>query len=50
MGRQAEEGQRELILSRGSSAYIARYFYLPSEDAVFVLRGRDAREAGCADE
>jgi plasmid stabilization system protein ParE len=50
MGRQAEEGQRELILSRGSSAYIARYFYLRSEDVVFVLRVRDAREAGYPDE
>ena len=50
MGRQAEEGQRELILLRGSSAYIARYFYLPSEDVVFVLRVRDAREAGYSHE
>jgi len=49
MGREAEEGHCELILSRGSSAYIARYFYLPSEDVVFVLRVRDAREAGYAD-
>lgn len=50
MGRQAEEGQRDLILLRGRSAYIARYFFQASEDVVFVLRVRDTREAGYPDE
>lgn len=50
MGREAQEGQRELILLRGGATYIARYFYLGSEDVVFVLRVRDAREAGHRDE
>jgi plasmid stabilization system protein ParE len=50
MGREAQEGQRELILLRGRAAYIARYFHLVSEDVVFVLRVRDAREAGYRDE
>jgi plasmid stabilization system protein ParE len=50
MGRQADGGQRELILLRGRAAYIARYFYLPSEDVVFVLRVRDQHEAGNPDD
>jgi plasmid stabilization system protein ParE len=46
LGREAEEGRRELILSRGRYGYIAKYRWLPAEDVVLVLAVRHQREAG----
>jgi plasmid stabilization system protein ParE len=46
LGREAEEGRRELILSRGRYGYIAKHRWLPAEDAVLILAVRHQREAG----
>ena len=46
LGREAEEGRRELILSRGRYGYIAKYRWLPAEDVVLTLAVRHQREAG----
>lgn len=46
LGRKAEEGRRELVLSRGRYGYIAKYRWLPVEDTVIVLAVRHQREAG----
>ena len=46
LGRDAEDGRRELILSRGRYGYIAKYRWLPKEDVVMILAGRHQREAG----
>jgi plasmid stabilization system protein ParE len=46
LGREAEEGRRELILSRGRYGYIAKYRWLPAEDTVLILAVRHQREAG----
>ena len=46
LGREAEEGRRELILSRGRYGYIAKYRWLPTEDVVLILAVRHQREAG----
>jgi plasmid stabilization system protein ParE len=40
LGREAEDGRRELILSRG------KYRWMPAEDAVLILAVRHQREAG----
>lgn len=48
LGRAAEDGRRELILSRGRYGYIAKYRWLPAEDAVLILAVRHQREAGYA--
>ena len=50
LGREAEEGRRELILSRGRHGYIAKYRWLPAEDGVLILAVRHQREAGCTEE
>jgi plasmid stabilization system protein ParE len=50
LGREAEEGRRELILSRGRFGYIAKYRWLPAEDVVLVLAVRHQREAGYAED
>jgi len=50
LGRAAEEGRRELILSRGRYGYIAKYRWLPAEDVVLVLAVRHQLEAGYAGE
>jgi len=34
LGRQAEDGRLELILSRGRFGYVAKYRWVPSEDVV----------------
>ena len=39
-------GKRELLLGRGSRAYVALFRYLPELDAVFVLALRSQRERG----
>lgn len=46
LGREAEDGRRELILSRGRHGYIAKYRWLPTEDVVLILAVRHQREAG----
>lgn len=46
LGREAEEGRRELILSRGRFGYIAKYRWLPADDRVLILAVKHQREAG----
>lgn len=48
LGRAAEDGRRELILSRGRYGYIAKYKWMPAEDVVLILVVRHQREAGYA--
>ena len=50
LGRLAEDGRRELVLSRGKYGYIAKYRWLPAEDVVLVLAVRHQREAGYIDD
>ncbi|MDP9140465.1 MAG: type II toxin-antitoxin system RelE/ParE family toxin [Pseudomonadota bacterium] len=46
IGRSAEQGLRELVISRGKSGYIALYSYELEQDTVLVLSVRHQREAG----
>ena len=46
LGREAEDGRRELILSRGKSGYMAKYRWLPTENIVLILAVRHQLEAG----
>jgi len=48
LGRTAEEGRRELILSRGRHGYIAKYRWLAAADIVLILAVRHQLEAGYA--
>jgi toxin ParE1/3/4 len=48
LGRAAEEGRRELILSRGRHGHIAKYRWLPAADIVLILAVRQHLEAGYA--
>ena len=50
LGRVAEDGRRELVLSRGKYGYIAKYRWLPAEDVVLILAARHQREAGYTEE
>ncbi len=50
LGRIAEEGRRELILSRGRYGYIAKYRWLPADEVVLILAVRHQREAGYTEE
>jgi plasmid stabilization system protein ParE len=50
LGRTAEDGRRELILSRGRYGYIAKYRWLPAEDIVLILAVRHQLEAGYSGE
>ena len=50
LGREAEEGRRELILSRGRYGYVAKHRWLPAEDVVLILAVRHQREAGYTEE
>ena len=50
LGRAAEGGRRELILSRGRYGYIAKYRWFPAEDIVLVLAVLHQLEAGYAGE
>ena len=45
LGREAEDGRRELILSRGKFGYVAKYRRLPNEDIVLILAVRHQLEA-----
>lgn len=49
IGRGVEAGLRELIISRGRSAYLALYSYEEVHDTVLVLAIRHSREAGYED-
>lgn len=46
IGRSAEQGLRDLVISRGASGYVALYCYEPEQDTVLVLSVRHQREAG----
>jgi toxin ParE1/3/4 len=50
LGREAEDGRRELILSRGKFGYVAKYRWLLAEDTVLILAVRHQVEAGYKDE
>ena len=50
LGRLAEEGRRELVLSRGRYGCVAKYRWFQFEDCVLILAVRHQREAGYADE
>ncbi|MDO9483984.1 MAG: type II toxin-antitoxin system RelE/ParE family toxin [Hydrogenophaga sp.] len=46
VGRKVHFGQRELVISRGRTGYLALYRYLPHTDRILVLALRHQREAG----
>jgi addiction module RelE/StbE family toxin len=46
IGRQVEEGLRELVISQGKTGYVALYSIEAEYDAVLVLAIRHQREAG----
>ncbi len=49
IGREAEDGMRELMVSRGRSGYVVLYSIEPAaEDVVLVLAIRHQRECGYA--
>jgi addiction module RelE/StbE family toxin len=48
IGRPVESGLRELVISRGSTGYVALYAYEEPYDAVLILAIRHQREAGHA--
>ncbi len=50
LGREAEDGRRELVLSRGRYGYIAKYRWLPADDAVLILAVKHQREAGYSED
>jgi plasmid stabilization system protein ParE len=50
LGRQAEDGRRELILSRGRFGYVAKYRWMPAEDVILILAFRHQLEAGYKEE
>jgi plasmid stabilization system protein ParE len=50
LGRPAEDGRRELVLSRGRLGYVAKYRWVPSQDVVLILAVRHQLEAGFREE
>lgn len=46
IGRPGEQGLRELVISRGTTGYLALYRYYEFRDEVMVLALRHQREAG----
>lgn len=50
IGRKAEDGLRELVISRGRSGYVALYSFESLHDAVLILAIRHQREAGYSDD
>jgi plasmid stabilization system protein ParE len=50
LGRRAEDGRRELILSRGRFGYVAKYRWVPAEDVILILAVRHQLEAGYKEE
>jgi plasmid stabilization system protein ParE len=50
IGREVEQGLRELVISRGNTGYVALYSFEEAHDAVFILALRHQREAGYSGE
>jgi len=48
IGREAEAGLRELVISRGRSGYVALYRFDVAADTALVLTLRHQREGGYA--
>jgi addiction module RelE/StbE family toxin len=48
IGRPAEAGLRELVISRGRTGYVALYAVEEADDVVLILTVRHQREAGSA--
>ena len=46
VGRKAEHGLRELVISRGKTGYIALSDYAAEEDVIAILAVRHQHEAG----
>jgi plasmid stabilization system protein ParE len=46
IGRKVRFGQRELVISRGQTGYLALYRFLPHLDRILVLAVRHQRESG----
>lgn len=46
VGRKVHFGQRELVISRGRTGYLALYRFLPHVDRILVLGLRHQRESG----
>lgn len=46
VGRPAEHGLRELVISRGRTGYIALYSFEEAQDRILILAVRHQREAG----
>ena len=46
IGRKVHFGQRELVISRGRTGYLALYRFLPDLDRILVLAVRHQRESG----
>lgn len=46
IGRKVHFGQRELVISRGRTGYLALYRFLPHINRVLVLALRHQRESG----
>ena len=46
IGRKVHFGQRELVISRGRTGYLALYRHLPHIDRILILALRHQREAG----
>ncbi|AAZ97914.1 conserved hypothetical protein [Thiobacillus denitrificans ATCC 25259] len=46
VGRPAEQGYRELLISRGRTGYVALYRYDVERDVAIVLAVRQQRESG----
>ena len=49
LGRPVEHEQRELVISRGRSGYLALYDYNVAADTVVILAIRHQREVGYTD-
>ena len=46
IGRKVHFGQRELVISRGRTGYLALYRFLPHIDRILVLALRHQRDSG----
>lgn len=46
VGRPAEQGLRELVISRGRTGYVALYSFEEAQDCILILAVRHQREAG----
>jgi len=49
IGRPAERGYRELLISRGRTGYVALYQYQVEQDTALILAIRHQRESGFPD-